>query len=74
MEVDTAARASAPTFPPTRSWKDGLLDPSLATLLDRCHFHDALDTLLRRALDRRTWSIEYRCVVFQHSRRVYPDR
>jgi hypothetical protein len=28
-----------------------------------CHFHDALDTLLRRALDRRTWSIEYRCVV-----------
>jgi hypothetical protein len=29
-----------------------------------CHFHDALDTLLRRTLDRRTWSIEYRCVVF----------
>jgi hypothetical protein len=28
-----------------------------------CHFHDALDTLLRRALNRRTWSIEYRCVV-----------
>jgi hypothetical protein len=39
-----------------------------------CHFHDALDTLLRRALDRRTWYIEYRCVVFQHSRRVYPNR
>jgi hypothetical protein len=39
-----------------------------------CHFHDALDTLLRRALDRRTWSIEYRCVVFQHSRGVYPER
>jgi hypothetical protein len=39
-----------------------------------CHFHDALDTLLRRTLDRRTWSIEYRCVVFQHSRGVYPDR
>jgi hypothetical protein len=39
-----------------------------------CHFHDALDTLLRRALDRRTWSIEYRYVVFQHSRKVYPDR
>jgi hypothetical protein len=39
-----------------------------------CHFHDALDALLRRALDRRTWSIEYRCVVFQHSRGVYPDR
>jgi hypothetical protein len=32
----------------------------------RCHFHDALD--------RRTWSIEYRCVVFQHNRGVYPDR
>jgi hypothetical protein len=39
-----------------------------------CHFHDALDTLLRQALDWRTWSIEYRCVVFQHSRGVYPDR
>jgi hypothetical protein len=39
-----------------------------------CHFHDALDTLLRRTLDRRTWSIEYRCMVFQHSRGVYPDR
>ena len=39
-----------------------------------CHFHDALDTLLRQALDRCTWSIEYRCVVFQHSRGVYPDR
>jgi hypothetical protein len=39
-----------------------------------CHFHDALDTLLRRALDRLTWSIEYHCVVFQHSREVYPDR
>jgi hypothetical protein len=38
-----------------------------------CHFHDALDTLLRQALDRHTWSIEYRCVVFQHSRGVYPD-
>jgi hypothetical protein len=39
-----------------------------------CHFHDVLDTLLRQALDRRTWSIEYRCAVFQQSRRVYPDR
>jgi hypothetical protein len=38
-----------------------------------CHFHDALDTLLRQALDRRTWSIEYRCLFFQHSRGVYPD-
>jgi hypothetical protein len=39
-----------------------------------CHFHDDLDTLLRQALDRHTWSIEYHCVVFQHSRGVYPDR
>jgi hypothetical protein len=39
-----------------------------------CHFHDALDTLLRQALDWCTWSIEYRCVVFQHSHGVYPDR
>jgi hypothetical protein len=37
-----------------------------------CHFHDVLDTLLRHALDRRTWSIEYRCVVFQHSRGGLP--
>jgi hypothetical protein len=29
-----------------------------------CHFHDALDTLLHRAFDRHTWSIEYRCVVY----------
>jgi hypothetical protein len=36
-----------------------------------CHFHDALDTLLRRAFDRHIWSIEYRCVVYQH-RRVIP--
>jgi hypothetical protein len=39
-----------------------------------CHFHNALDTLLRQALDRHTWSIEYRCVVFQHSHGAYPDR
>jgi hypothetical protein len=39
-----------------------------------CHFHDALDTLLRRAFDRQTWSIEYRCVVYQHHRRLYPDQ
>jgi hypothetical protein len=39
-----------------------------------CHVHDTLDTLLRKALDRRTWSIEYRCVVFQHSRGVYLNR
>jgi hypothetical protein len=29
-----------------------------------CHIHDALDNLLGQALDRCTWSIEYRCVVF----------
>jgi hypothetical protein len=39
-----------------------------------CNFHDALDTLLCQALDRRNWSIKYRCVIFQHSRRDYPDR
>jgi hypothetical protein len=39
-----------------------------------CHFHDALDTLLHRAFDRRTWSIEYRCVVYQHRRGVYLDQ
>jgi hypothetical protein len=39
-----------------------------------CHFHDALDTLLRWAFDRHTWSIEYRCVVYQHRHGLYPDQ
>jgi hypothetical protein len=39
-----------------------------------CHFHDALDTLLRRAFDRHTWSIEYRCIVYQHRRGLYLDQ
>jgi hypothetical protein len=39
-----------------------------------CHFHDALDTLLNGAFDRHTWSIEYRCVVYQHRRGLYPDQ
>jgi hypothetical protein len=36
-----------------------------------CHFHDALNTLLRRAFDRHIWSIEYRCVVYQHRHGLY---
>jgi hypothetical protein len=39
-----------------------------------CHFHDALNTLLCQAFDRHTWSIEYRCVVYQHRRGLYPDQ
>jgi hypothetical protein len=39
-----------------------------------CHFHDALDILLRRAFDRHTWSIEYCCVVYQHRRGLYSDQ
>jgi hypothetical protein len=39
-----------------------------------CHFHDALHTLLRWAFDRHTWSIEYRCLVYQHRRGLYPDQ
>jgi hypothetical protein len=39
-----------------------------------CHFHDALDTLLCRDFDQHTWSIEYRCVVYQHRRGLYPDQ
>ena len=39
-----------------------------------CHFHDALDTLLRRAFARHTWSIEYHCVVYQHTHGLYPDQ
>jgi hypothetical protein len=38
------------------------------------HFHDALDTLLRRAFDRHTRSIEYRCIVYQHRRGLYLDQ
>jgi hypothetical protein len=37
-----------------------------------CHFHDSLNTLLRRTFDRHTWSIEYRCVVYQHHHELYP--
>jgi hypothetical protein len=36
-----------------------------------CHFHDALDILLRQAFARHTWSIEYRCVVYQHNCGLY---
>jgi hypothetical protein len=39
-----------------------------------CHFHDTLNTLLRWAFDRLTWSIEYHCVVYQHRRGLYPDQ
>jgi hypothetical protein len=39
-----------------------------------CHFHNALDTLLCRAFDQHTCSIEYRCVVYQHSRELYSDQ
>jgi hypothetical protein len=39
-----------------------------------CHFHDDLNTLLRWAFNRHTWSIEYRCVVYQHRRRLYLDQ
>jgi hypothetical protein len=39
-----------------------------------CHFHDALDTLLRQDFDRHTWSIVYQCVVYQHHRGLYPDQ
>ena len=39
-----------------------------------CHFHNALDTLPRRAFNRHTWSIEYHCVVYRHRRGLYPDK
>jgi hypothetical protein len=39
-----------------------------------CHFHDALDTLLCRAFDQHTRSIEYRCVVYHHRCGLYPDQ
>jgi hypothetical protein len=30
--------------------------------------------MLRWAFDRHTWSIEYRCVVYQHRHGLYPDQ
>jgi hypothetical protein len=39
-----------------------------------CHFHDALNTLLHRTIDRHTWSIEYNFVVYQHRRGLYLDQ
>jgi hypothetical protein len=40
----------------------------------RCHFHNALNTLLCRAFDRHTWSIKYCCVVYQYRRGLYSDQ
>jgi hypothetical protein len=40
----------------------------------KCHFHNAMDTLLRRAFDRHAWSIVYNCVVYQHRRGLYLDQ
>jgi hypothetical protein len=39
-----------------------------------CHFHNALHTLMCRAFDRYTWSIEYHCVVYHHRHGLYPDQ
>jgi hypothetical protein len=54
MEVATAARATTPTFLLTRSRKDGLLDPSLVTLLA------GVTSMMRST----PYYVEYRCVVF----------
>jgi hypothetical protein len=67
-------QATTRSFWRSRSRRDGSLDPSLVTPLVGVTFHDALDTLLRRAFDRHTWSIEYRCLVYQHHRGLYPDQ
>jgi hypothetical protein len=40
----------------------------------KCHFHNALNTLLCWAFDRHTWSIKYCCVVYQYRRGLYPDQ
>jgi hypothetical protein len=58
----------------SEGWEGWVARPITRDAARGCRFHDALDTLLRQALDRRTWSIEYCCVVFQHSRGVYPNR
>jgi hypothetical protein len=57
----TATRATTPTSQRSRSRRDGSPDPSLVTWLAGVTFNDVLDTLLRQALDRHTWSIENRC-------------
>jgi hypothetical protein len=57
--------------PKSKGW---IARPITRDVARGCHFHDALDTLLRRAFDRHTWSIEYRCVVYQHRRGLYPDQ
>jgi hypothetical protein len=63
----------------TELWEEQELEDWIARPITRgaahgCHFHDALDTLLRRVFDRHTWSIEYRCVVYQHHLGLYPDQ
>jgi hypothetical protein len=71
--MTVAAQATIPSFLRSRSLKDGSPETVTHDAARSFHFHDAHDTLLRRALDQYTWSIEYSCVVYQHSREMYPD-
>jgi hypothetical protein len=54
--------------------KGWITRPITSDAAHECHFHDALDTLLRWAFDLHTWPIEYHCVVYQHHHGLYPDQ
>jgi hypothetical protein len=72
--MPVAVRAVARSSQRSRSLRDGLLDPSLATPLAGVTSMTLSTTLLHRAFDRHTWSIEYCCVVYQHRCGLYPDQ
>jgi hypothetical protein len=74
METTTtpvAVRATTRSSRRSRSRRDGSLDPSLLTLLAGVTF-TTLSTPC--CVGPSTWSVEYRCVVYQHRRRLYPDQ
>jgi hypothetical protein len=68
-----AVRAIARSSQRSKSHRDGSLDPSLATPLAGVT-STTLDTLLRQAFDRHTWSIEYHCVDYQHRCGLYSNQ
>jgi hypothetical protein len=75
VDDDTGGSSSHGTELSKESEPEGwIARPITRDVARGCHFHDALDTLLQRAFDRHTWSIEYRCVVYKHRRGLYPDQ
>jgi hypothetical protein len=69
-----AVRATTQSFSDEQVPEGWIIQPIICDATHGCHFHDALDTLLCQTFDRHIWSIEYRCIVYQHHRGLYPDQ